>query len=140
VNGVALVGAGYFAAHHLAAWRTLGLPVLGVCDVQLERAASQVQGTEAAFGELTQMLDATRPSLVDVVLPPDAQGPVLRELLARRLPTICQKPLMPSTAEATAIAQAFAEAGTALDAPVPRVDRRRALGSLARHCLSAAAG
>jgi D-apiose dehydrogenase len=102
---VAVVGAGYFAAFHLEAWRELGVPVVGVADLDAARAEGLARsfGAGRAFTSAAVMLDATEPTLVDVVLPPQAQAAVVRVALERRLPVICQKPFGVDLAEARAL-------------------------------------
>jgi D-apiose dehydrogenase len=109
--GVMMVGAGYFAQFQLEGWRATGVPVLGLCDLELARA----EALAARFGvphcgvDTAEMLDALRPTLVDVVLPPAAQAGVVRAALERGIPTICQKPFGVDLADAqrmTALAEA----------------------------------
>lgn len=103
---IAVVGAGYFAQFHLEGWRDAGAQVLGLCDLDAERA----RALAARFGighvctNVEELLDTTRPDVVDVVLPPAAQFNVVAATLRRQLPTICQKPFGRSWAEAVAMA------------------------------------
>ena len=60
------------------------------------------------------MLDTVRPTLVDVVLPPAAQQPVVVAALTRGIPTICQKPFGRDWAEARALATLAETSGTPL--------------------------
>ncbi|KNZ32587.1 MAG: hypothetical protein AD742_10900 [Methylibium sp. NZG] len=113
---IAVVGAGYFAAHHLEAWRACGAEVVGLCDIDLQRGESLA----ARFGILNtstdaaQMFDDVRPALVDVALPPAAQRDVVMAALERRIPTICQKPFGRDWAEATAMTEAATRLRTPL--------------------------
>lgn len=113
---VAVVGAGYFAAFHLEAWRELGVPIVGVADLDPARAAGLARtfGAAGAFKSAEALLDAAEPTLVDVVLPPQAQAAVVRAALQRRLPVICQKPFGRTFAEARALAALAAEQRTPL--------------------------
>jgi D-apiose dehydrogenase len=108
---VAVVGAGYFAAFHLDAWRTLGVPVVGVADLDGARAEGLARsfGTARAFSDAERMFDACEPTLVDVVLPPQAQAAVVTAALQRSLPVICQKPFGDGYGQAQTLA-AFAAA------------------------------
>jgi D-apiose dehydrogenase len=95
---VAVVGAGYFSQFHLEGWHEHSqVQLVGLCDLDLAKAsilAAQFGqlGVTRVFDDVAQMLDATRPDLVDVVVPPAAQAAVLKELIARKIPVICQKP------------------------------------------------
>ena len=77
---VAVIGAGYFAQFHLEGWRDAGAQVAALCDLDLARA--DALGSRFAvpqrFADAAQMLDLVRPELVDVVLPPQAQLPMVR--------------------------------------------------------------
>ncbi len=107
---VALVGAGYFAAFHLEGWRDCGAEVVALCDLDNTRAESMATrfGVRRTYRDALQMLDdlpdSKRPTLVDVVLPPQAQLTVVRAALQRGLPTICQKPFGEHLAQAQAMA------------------------------------
>jgi D-apiose dehydrogenase len=111
-----MVGAGYFAQFHLEGWRDSGAPVMALCDLDSARAEALAKRYESprCFASASEMFDAVRPTLVDVVLPPHAQAEVVRAALQRRIPTVCQKPFGADLAEAEALT-AFAEAqGTLL--------------------------
>lgn len=113
---VAMVGAGYFAQFQLEGWRDAGAPVVALCDLDGERSRqlARQHGDPRCFTNAADMFDAVQPSLVDVVLPPQAQARVVRAALERRIPTICQKPFGVDLAEAEALT-AFAQAqGTTL--------------------------
>lgn len=109
---VLLVGAGYFAAFHAQAWRALGATLAGVVDRDAERARTGADAWGAAFAEtdLDRALDRARPTLVDVVLPPAAQRPVVEAALQRGLPTLCQKPFGTDLGDAQAMVDAAARA------------------------------
>jgi D-apiose dehydrogenase len=108
---IAMVGAGYFAQFQLEGWRDAGAPVVALCDLDAARAHALAlrHGGLRCFTAAADMLDAMQPTLVDVVLPPQAQAAVVRAALERRIPTICQKPFGADLAEAEAMT-AFAEA------------------------------
>lgn len=102
---VAVVGAGYFAGFHLQGWQDAGAAVVGLADLELDRARTLAQ----RFGvpevqRSAEALLALRPTLLDVVLPPQAQGPVVRQALAAGVPVVCQKPFAPRYADARALA------------------------------------
>ena len=88
---VACVGAGYFAQFHYDSWRRMPrAQLVGACDLDLARA--QATGLPA-FDDIDAMLAATRPDLVDIILPPVAQTDAIRLTLAHGVAAIiCQKP------------------------------------------------
>lgn len=100
---VAVVGAGFFSQFHLAGWAEVpGVEVVGLCDVDTDKArtlASQF-GISKTYPNLNELLHDAQPDLVDVVLPPAAQAPVLTRLFETGLPVICQKPFGTSYAQA----------------------------------------
>ena len=113
--GVVVLGAGYFARHHLRAWRDHPeVRLLAVVDRDPGRAGAAA----SAFGgravpDLEAAL-ALGPDLVDVALPPEAHLPAIERCMAARVPVICQKPFcggIEGARRAAALAQA---AGTPL--------------------------
>ena len=93
-KGIAVVGAGYFAAYHIAGWQAAGAKVLALCDLDASRATTLARrfGVPRVFTDSNAMLNDIQPELVDVVLPPIAQTDVVRSVVGSGLPTICQKP------------------------------------------------
>ena len=108
---IAVVGAGYFAQFHLEGWRNAGAQVLGLCDLDLQRARALADrfGIAHVCTQVEELLDVTRATVVDVVLPPAAQFEVVSATLRRQLPTICQKPFGRSWSEAVAMAALSAQ-------------------------------
>ncbi len=104
---VALVGAGYFAQFHLAAWRELGVELVGVCDLDADRARALGErfGAHEVFGDAARMLDALKPDLLDIAAPPNAHHVLVNIALQRRVPAICQKPFGADLAQATEMAK-----------------------------------
>ncbi len=100
---VACVGAGYFSRFHYASWaRMPDVRLVGAAD--LNREAAMATGLPA-FDSAEEMIRATRPDILDVILPPQAQAEVLRAGLHAGVPTIiCQKPFCRSLDEALAFA------------------------------------
>ena len=110
---VACVGAGYFSQFHRDSWgRSPRATLVGVCDLDLARArATGAPG----FDSLDEMLRATTPDLLDVILPPPAQPAALRAAFAAGVPTvICQKPFCANLAEARRLTHEAEAAGTTL--------------------------
>jgi predicted dehydrogenase len=102
---VAVVGAGYFAQFHLQGWRDAGAEVVSLADLDHRRA--QALADRFGVGNVQTSLEpilAMRPTLVDVVLPPQAQAPVVKTALEAGLPVVCQKPFGRDHAEAQELA------------------------------------
>lgn len=96
---VACVGAGYFSQFHVDSW--LRMPrahLVGICDSDFERARKL---DIPPFADLIEMIEETAPDVLDAVVPPDAQGELLRSAISSGVSTvICQKPFCRSLAEA----------------------------------------
>ena len=71
-------------------------------------------GVANCYSDVATMLDAERPTLVDVVLPPVAQEPAVRAALERGIPTICQKPFGIDLQQAEAMTAMAEAAGVPL--------------------------
>jgi D-apiose dehydrogenase len=111
---VAVVGAGYFSQFHLDGWSDSSIlpqvKLVSLCDLDSAKAsilAAQFgqMGVTQVFDNVAQMLDATQPDLVDVVVPPAAQAAVLKEAITRKIPVICQKPFGVDYAQAVALTE-----------------------------------
>jgi predicted dehydrogenase len=104
---IAVVGAGYFAQFHVQGWQAAGATVVAICDTDVAKAQAMSDrlGIGQVFGDARAMIDAVAPDLVDVVLPPSAQAPVVSAALAQGIPTVCQKPFGADMAEAIALTE-----------------------------------
>ncbi len=114
---VAVVGAGFFSQFHLEGWAQLdGVQVVGLCDPDTDKSALLAQrfGIAQTFTDVAQLLDATRPDLVDVVTPPTSHAAVLAAAFERGLPAICQKPFGVDYAQALALTDQARQAGVPL--------------------------
>ena len=113
---VAVVGAGYFAQFHHHAWTRLSrTELVAVCDLDALKAKSAAdQAGARGFSDLGEMLDAVKPDLVDIATPPETHDALVRQVAARGLPVICQKPLAPTYDEAVAVVEAAEAAGVTL--------------------------
>jgi len=110
---VACLGAGYFSQFHYGSWARMdGATLVGSCDSDLSRAAATGL---PAFATLDAMLEATRPDLLDIILPPPAHGQAIRTALAAGIRwIICQKPFCLDLAEAEQIVAEAEAAGATL--------------------------
>lgn len=113
---IVMVGAGYWAQFQVEGWRDAGVPLAAICNRHLEaaQALSKRYGVPRCYADLERMLDAEQPTLVDIVLPPVAQEPVVRATLERRIPTICQKPFGKDLREAEAMTAMAESSGVPL--------------------------
>ena len=113
---VAMVGAGYWAQFQLEGWRAAGTPVVALCNRSAARAAPLAArfAVPHCYTDLAQMLDVEQPTLLDVVLPPEAQQDVVSAALRRRIPVICQKPFGLDLAQAQAMAALARQQATPL--------------------------
>ncbi len=92
---VAVAGTGYFAQFHFEAWRRLpGIELVAACSLDpaslVEAAARYLIPRQ--FADVGEMLDATRPDLLDIAAPPAAHRSILEEAARRDVNAICQKP------------------------------------------------
>ena len=105
---VACVGAGYFSQFHYGSWARIDrVDLVGSCNRDIDKA--RATGLPA-FDDLNEMLQQTKPDLLDIILPPVAHAQTIRTALAAGIKTmICQKPFCNDLAEAeetTALAKA----------------------------------
>ncbi|MGI9390217.1 MAG: Gfo/Idh/MocA family protein [Boseongicola sp.] len=110
---VACVGAGYFSQFHIDSWSRMERATLvGICDRSVKKARSL---GKPAFAELVEMIDQTKPDVLDVVVPPMAQAEVLRVAFASGAKAIvCQKPFCRSLSEAKQLCAESEDAGVRL--------------------------
>ena len=113
---IAMVGAGYWAQFQVEGWRDAGAPLVAICNRNITTAMALAQryGVPSCYGDVTRMLDAEQPTLVDVCLPPVAQAQVVQAAIARGIPTICQKPFGTDLAQAEAMTALAESAGVPL--------------------------
>jgi predicted dehydrogenase len=105
---VAAVGAGYFSQFHYLGWRNIAeVELAGLCDRDRARAEAVAArfGVPRVFERFEDMLEVLRPDLVDLVVPPTSHRALVEAALARRIPTICQKPFGTDIGEAAAMAE-----------------------------------
>ncbi|GID54675.1 oxidoreductase [Actinoplanes couchii] len=92
---IGVVGAGAITrVAHLPAYRKAGLEILGVCDLDPDRAES----VRAEFAlprtyTLDELLDDPAVEVVDVAVVPEAQPAIIRRALAAGKHVLAQKPL-----------------------------------------------
>lgn len=113
----AVIGAGYFSHFHLDAWsRIEGVEIALVCDADSAKAQAVAQqyGIAEAAANSADVFARDDIDFVDIVTRPDTHLDLVRDAAQRRLPTICQKPLAPTTGEAVELVQAAQATNTRL--------------------------
>ncbi|MFH9089546.1 Gfo/Idh/MocA family protein [Streptomyces sp. NPDC017673] len=149
--GVAVLGAGHMGADHIRRLDQVvsGARVAAVADPDAERAASAVAGLDgvSVHTDPVAALDAPGVAAVLIASPGPAHEEALLAAFARRLPVLCEKPMVPDSAGALRIVEAEAALGRRLaqigfmrryDAEYRRLKALLAGGSLGRplmlHC------
>ncbi|MBL0935990.1 MAG: Gfo/Idh/MocA family oxidoreductase [Rhizobiaceae bacterium] len=115
---VAAFGTGFFSHYHYDAWNRIeGVELVGLC-VNSNRERAQEFATQynvpEIFTDPVEMLDRTRPDLVDIITTPESHTALVEIAASRDIAMICQKPLAPSLEEAHAMVKSAEEAGALL--------------------------
>lgn len=109
---VAMVGAGMISAHHLAAWRRLdSVDLVAIVDPDPSRCAERATrfSIPARFASVEALLaTGVEVDALDIASPRETHGPILRLAAGRGIACLCQKPFMPSLAEAESIVRDLA--------------------------------
>lgn len=111
---VGVIGCGFFAENHLAAWASMNDVVLAaVCDLNLDKARSAAErhGAGAAYGEAARMLDCERLDFVDIATTMESHVKLVGMAAAHKLPTIVQKPLAPTWQDCVSVVATCRAAG-----------------------------
>lgn len=95
---VAVLGAGYFSRFHTDSWRRMNdVRLVAQADLTPANCADGVE----AFADLATMLDAARPDILDIAIPPEGHLGAIRTACAQGVGLIiCQKPFCTSLEEA----------------------------------------
>jgi predicted dehydrogenase len=107
VTGV-LIGAGYFARHHMEAWRRMpGVRIVAVADPAPGKAAEFARefGIPNSYATAEELLDREASDFVDIVTRPELHLPMIRCAAERRRHVICQKPMAPTMEECLAMVE-----------------------------------
>jgi len=114
---VCVVGAGYYAQFHLAAWaRMSGVEIVGIADMDSKRARQAVVAWPDAnvFHDAEDMVHRCKPDLVDIITPEATHGPLVGLLAGKSRTLMCQKPMAPTLEAARVMADVASQAGTEL--------------------------
>ena len=110
---VACLGAGYFSQFHFESWRRMDeVTLVGVCDT--DRARAEASGAPA-FVDMTTLLDATTPDIVDIIVPPPFHAEAIRSALRAGVNwLISQNPFCTDLSEAQTLVHGVASTQTML--------------------------
>jgi D-apiose dehydrogenase len=114
-----VVGCGFFAQNHLHAWSSLrgeGARIVAVCDIDPAKAqlAAAKFGAADWYADAERMLTEQDLGLVDIVTRMDTHRELVELAVRHRTPTIVQKPIAPTLADAQAMTAAAHAAGVFL--------------------------
>jgi len=116
LNGC-MIGAGFFARHHIDAWRRIkGVQIVAVADHDGERAKAFARefGIERWYTDAETMLDEIDCSFVDIVTRPAAHGALVRLAAERQKAIWCQKPFARTLTEAAELVELCERRGVRL--------------------------
>ena len=114
---IAVVGAGaIMTVAHLPAYKAAGLPVVGVLDVDRDRAAAAADRFDIprVYSSLDALLADEEVEVVDVAIPAALQPDVVRVLVDSGRHVLAQKPFAPSVEVATELVELAEARGTVL--------------------------
>lgn len=102
---MAVIGAGAFGARHVAAYRSLGVPVDALVDpdpAARQRLAAEF-GVPRAFATVEELLAVAPPDAASVCAPGAAHRTTATTLMTAGVPVLVEKPLATTVADAEAI-------------------------------------
>ncbi|WZH53733.1 MAG: Gfo/Idh/MocA family oxidoreductase [Nocardioides alkalitolerans] len=111
---IAVVGAGAIVdTAHLPAYRAAGLEVVGIFDIDTERAreVARRHGIERVYASLEEVLADAHVQVIDVAVVATAQPAIVRAAVAAGKHLLCQKPFAPDLATAEELRDLADEAG-----------------------------
>lgn len=115
---IGLIGCGFFAQNHLHAWSDLkpeGANLVAVCDIDPDKARAAGEKFGARwYTDATEMLDKEELGLVDIATQVRTHLALVEQTMARRLPSIVQKPFGQTIDEVRRMVELSREAGTFL--------------------------
>lgn len=119
---VGLVGAGYIAGVHSAAWRAvagtfpeldLDIELAEIADADLSRAEAQSRawGWERARPDWTELTTSEKLDVVDICVPNDLHGVIAVDALSNGKHVVCEKPLAIEADDARSMVEAARRPG-----------------------------
>jgi len=107
-----IIGCGFFAQHHIEAWRRIpDVELVAACDLEIERAR---QAAPRAYTSAEEMLQREPLDFVDIATRADLHLPLVRLAVAHRIPIVCQKPVAPDWPAAVRIVETAEAVGVPL--------------------------
>ena len=99
---LSIVGTGYFSKFHFDGWKRLGVEVSGICSLNVREAHEYSKQFEncPVFTDFESMILATKPDLVDIIVPPLNHLKFIKIASKNKVNIICQKPFTNSIKEA----------------------------------------
>lgn len=113
----AVVGAGFFARHHLDAWRRLpGVAIVAVADLDAARAEALARQWHVPrwYANVEELLARERLDFLDVITRPEMHLSLTLLAAVHRVHVICQKPLAPTLADCRVMVTACEDFGVRL--------------------------
>ena len=114
---IAIVGAGWMAAYHVAGFRAAGADVVAIVDKNPAAAkeASRKYGVDKTFGETKDLYGALKDlDAVSIITPNVLHHSLVMEALAAGMHVFCEKPPALNAAEVGQMVEAARTAGTTL--------------------------
>jgi len=114
---VGVIGCGFFAQNHLAAWASMeDVTLAAVCDLDeaKARAATRKFGAGAAYQSAEEMLKREKLDFVDIATTMGSHASLVEIAAKSRLPLIVQKPLAPNWETCLAIVETCRASGVAM--------------------------
>ncbi len=114
---IAIIGAGWMAAYHVAGFRAAGAEVVAIADKSPAAAkqASQKYGVDKTFGETKDLYAALKDlDAVSIITPNAFHHPLVMEALASGKHVFCEKPPALNAADVGQMADAAKKAGKTL--------------------------
>lgn len=93
---IGMIGTGFFSKMHADILSEMAdVSIQSICGTTKEKAENMAADFEGAKGysDLIEMLDATKLDAVYICVPPMAHGEIEKELIARNIPFLVEKPL-----------------------------------------------
>ncbi len=95
--GIGLIGCGAISCEHLTAYRGAGYEVIGLCDVNLEKATKRKKEffpQATIYTDYTQLLANDEIEVVDIATHPPDRPPIMRAALRAGRHVLSQKPFV----------------------------------------------
>jgi predicted dehydrogenase len=95
--GIGLIGCGAITVEHLAAYRQAGYDVIGLCDVNAEKAAERQKEFfphATIYSDYAELLDNEKIEVVDIATHPPDRPPIIRAALCAGRHVLSQKPFV----------------------------------------------